>query len=138
MLCIFTAQSPFSFTQGKVSASSRWSTSQKHLPLHLPPLRILLPLASLHYPRTSPHCSSSSSSMSSSRSSRTCSVRVTTTWVILLCYSMGLRPMAPLSANLTGGRTLRFVGKKWRRFSKYCPATLFDPRTALGPLRWSW
>ena len=134
MPCIITAQSPFSFTQGKVSASSRWSTSQKHLLLHLPPLRILLPLASQHCPRTSPPCSSNSS-MSSSRSSRTCLVRVTTTWVILLCCSTGSRPMAPLSANLTGGRTQQFVGKRWRRSSRCCPATLFDPRTAHGPLQ---
>ena len=86
------------------------------------------------YPKTSPPCSNNSS-MSSSRSSRTYSVRVTTTWVILLCCSMGSRPMAPLSTNHTGGRTLQFVGKRWRRFSRCCPATLFDPRTALGPLR---
>ena len=51
-------------------------------------------------------------SMSCLRSSRTSSARVTTTWVILLCWSMGLRPMGPLSANPTGGRTPQFAGKK--------------------------
>ena len=75
------------------------------------PLSIPLTLASLHYQSASPR-SSSSSSMSCSRSSRTSSARVMTTWVILLCWSMGSRPMGLLSANLTGGRTLQSVGKK--------------------------
>ena len=47
-----------------------------------------------------------------SRSSRTSSVRVMTTWVILLCWNMGSRPMGLLSSNLTGGRILQFVGKR--------------------------
>ena len=68
-------------------------------------------LASHHSESASPR-SSSSSSMSCSRSSRTSSVRVTTTWVILHCWNMGLRPMGPLSASPTGGRTPRFAGKR--------------------------
>ena len=44
----------------------------------------------------------------------------------------GIETSAPLSANLTGGRTQQFVGKRWRRSSRCCPATLFDPRTVHG------
>ena len=65
---------PLQLHAGQSIGVSRWSTS--------------LLFASQHYPRTSPPCSSSSS-MSSSRSSRTCLVRVTTTWVMLLCCSTG-------------------------------------------------
>ena len=77
----------------------------------LPPPSILLTLANLHYQSASPRFSSNSL-MSYLRSSRTFLVRMMTTWVILLCWSTGSRPVDLLSANLTGGRILRFEGKK--------------------------
>ena len=68
-------------------------------------------------------------------STKMSSVRGTKTWVILLCWSMGSRPMGLLSANLTGGRILQSGGKKWHRCSKCCPVVSFDPPTAHGLLQ---
>ena len=51
------------------------------------------------------------------------------------CWSMGSRPMGLLSANLIGGKTPQSGGKKWRRCSRCCPATSFDPPTAHGLLQ---
>ena len=53
MPCTTTGLSPFSFTQGKVLASSRWSTSRKHPPPPHPP-RILPILASHRFQSASP------------------------------------------------------------------------------------
>ena len=47
----------------------------------------------------------------------------------------GIETHGLLSANLTGGRTLQLGGKKWRRYSRCCPAMSFDPPTAHGPLQ---
>ena len=88
-----------------------WCFLRKDQPPSLPPHILQKNLVSHHSQSASPR-SSSSSSMSCLRSSRTSSARVTTTWVILHCWSMGLRPIGPLSASPTGGRTPQFAGKK--------------------------
>ena len=44
---------------------------------------------------------------------------------------MGLR-----SASLIAGRTPQFAERRWRRYSKCCPAMSSAPRTAHGPLQW--
>ena len=56
MPCTITGLSPFSFTQGRVLASSRWSTSRKHQPPPHPP-QTLQTLAS-HRSQSASHRSS--------------------------------------------------------------------------------
>ena len=68
---------PFSFTQGRVLASLRWSTSRKHPPLPHPPH--ILPVLASHRFQSASRRSSSSSSTSCSGSIRTSSARVKTT-----------------------------------------------------------
>ena len=77
MPCTTTGLSPFSFTQGKVLASSRWSTSRKHPPPPHPPH--ILPILASHRFQSVSRRSSSSNSTSCSGSIRTSSARVKTT-----------------------------------------------------------
>ena len=77
MPCTTTGLSPFSFAQGKVLASSRWSTSRKHPPSPHPPH--ILPILASHRFQSASRRSSSSNSTSCSGSIGTSSARVKTT-----------------------------------------------------------
>ena len=98
MPCTTTGLSPFCFTQGKVLASSRWSTSRKYQPPPHPP-HIPQNLAS-HRFQSASRRSSSNNSTSCSKSIKTSSARVKTTLRILRCWSTRLRPMASAPPTL--------------------------------------